>query len=265
MIFAIRDDDINYFTRLETLERVYRNIWDTVPVSLAVIPFVAPHEGFAPERFRKNKIYPIGENRELADFIRKKISENSVSIMLHGYSHISYGNHHEFDVGEDLEEKVRKGKQYLEELFDVKIKTFVAPNHSFSKRGMEAVIKSRLNIAGSPQIKKHPLRFRIKNLRTFKTLLQFRLSNRPGLRYPFPVDFGDHKELYCYGLISKTTLDELKQGLSFSHKKNGVFCLATHSRAVNERMLNILEEITELARGLGNVEFSTVDNVFTQG
>jgi len=121
------------------------------------------------------------------------------------------------------------------------------------------VIRNRLDIAGSPQITKHPLRFRVKNIKTFKELVRFRYSNKAGLRYPFPVDFVDHRELYCYGLISKTTLIELKEGLSLSHKKNGVFCLATHANAVDKRMLSVLEDITGLAKNLDGVEFSTVD------
>ena len=38
MKVAIRDDDTCYFTAPDELERVYSDIWDRVPVCLAIVP-----------------------------------------------------------------------------------------------------------------------------------------------------------------------------------------------------------------------------------
>lgn len=37
---AIRDDDINYFTKVEEIEKAYKNIINKYPIGFAAIPFV---------------------------------------------------------------------------------------------------------------------------------------------------------------------------------------------------------------------------------
>ena len=44
MKVALRDDDTSYFTDHDRLESVYHDVWDRIPVGLAVIPQAA---GFA--------------------------------------------------------------------------------------------------------------------------------------------------------------------------------------------------------------------------
>ena len=44
MKVALRDDDTCYFTSPETLERVYHDVWDRVPVCLATVPFAIGYE-----------------------------------------------------------------------------------------------------------------------------------------------------------------------------------------------------------------------------
>ena len=44
MKVAIRDDDTSYFTTPDALERVYGDVWDRVPVCLAVVPFAIGYE-----------------------------------------------------------------------------------------------------------------------------------------------------------------------------------------------------------------------------
>ena len=51
MKVAIRDDDTCYFTAPATLERVYHDVWDQVPVCLATVPCAIGYEraGIPPE------------------------------------------------------------------------------------------------------------------------------------------------------------------------------------------------------------------------
>ena len=65
MKVAIRDDDTCYFTAPETLERVYHDVWDRVPVCLATVPFAIGYEraghsarstGIRAKRFRSSGI-----------------------------------------------------------------------------------------------------------------------------------------------------------------------------------------------------------------
>ena len=40
MLFAIRDDDLNYFYNPNDIERWYHGIWDKCPISMSVVPFI---------------------------------------------------------------------------------------------------------------------------------------------------------------------------------------------------------------------------------
>ena len=65
MKVALRDDDTSYFTEPGRLESVYHDVWDRIPVGLAVIPQAA---GFAdkamPEKYwDAGRAFPLEENR----------------------------------------------------------------------------------------------------------------------------------------------------------------------------------------------------------
>ncbi|MFQ5867215.1 MAG: hypothetical protein ACE5IT_04380 [bacterium] len=92
MRFALVDHDTNYFTKSEQLESVYGKIWDKMPVSLSVVPFHAcTKSGAIPrEYWQGDRIFPISDNKELVEFLKRKISENKISILMHGYSRKDY-------------------------------------------------------------------------------------------------------------------------------------------------------------------------------
>ena len=90
MKFAIRDDDISFFTRPEDLENIYKEIWErNILVSFSVVPFsVESHYcGDWDNFYQETELKAIGENKDLVDFLKSKLKENKISIMLHGYSH----------------------------------------------------------------------------------------------------------------------------------------------------------------------------------
>lgn len=260
MKFAIRDDDISYFTKPENLKRTYRGIWDVAPVSFAVIPFIHGSVRFIPKKYQKDKIYPIDKNKTLVNFLKKKVIEGKASIILHGYSHRRSERGHEFQTDSNLYEKVREGKEYLEGIFDTKITCFVAPNHTYSKQGMKAVIDNKLNIVGSPSLRNRPFFWQWGHVKNITKLSLFRLCKGPGIRYPYQLDFKTHREIYCYGIITSSKIFELKKGLEFSKKKNGVFCVALHSNTMSNRELSLLENLVKESQKIG-AEYVTVDSV----
>ena len=268
MKFAVRDDDTNYFTKPEDLERVYKDIWDTVPVSLAVIPFVGGGriESIPPEYWQGNKVFPLGENKKLVEFLKEQIARGRVSLMLHGYSHKDYPNGYEFEAGSDLFNKVRRGKRYLEELFGVTIKTFVPPHNSLSRRGAQAVIDNGLNIlmAYSHWPWERPLE--AANFINFARMVWFWLRYGKSKRYPKALSFSRHKEFGCYTLHPTVSLRELKEGLQFAMKKGGNFCLAAHYYALikDGRLLAVLKEFISYTRVLGKreIEYVEADQLF---
>ena len=270
MKFTIRDDDTNYFTKPADLEKVYNDIWDTTPVSLAVIPFVGGGKmgSIPPKYWQGDKVFPIGENEGLVEFLKEQIAKGRVSLMLHGYSHKDYPNGYEFEAGSDLFSKVKEGKGYLEELFGVAIKTFVPPHNSLSRRGAQAVIDNGLNIlmAYSHWPWERPLE--TANFVNFARMAWFWLRYRKTKRYSKVLRFSRHKEFGCYTLHPTVSLRDLKEGLEFAMKEGGNFCLAAHYYTLveNNRLLAILKEFISctMVLGRGEIEYVEADQLFEQ-
>ena len=79
MKFAIRDDDINFWTNVEEIDTIYREIWAKgIKVSFAVIPFsVRSFNSGDRNKFYQNKeLMPIGKNKEIVEYLRNKIKKN---------------------------------------------------------------------------------------------------------------------------------------------------------------------------------------------
>ncbi len=258
--FAVRDDDISYFTTPSSLEKAFGLLWkEDVPVSFAVIPFIKANTMFLPERKRDGKLYPVGGNSKLVSFLKNKIDEDKASIMMHGYCHRHYNNGYEFEVDDNLHDKVREGKEHLEQAFDTEVRSFVAPNHAFSRQGMKAVIDNGLNIVGAPSITARPKSFRPRHIANMARLALFR-KRHDSIRYPYPLDYGSHRELYCYGIINSTKPGELINGLRYSRSSDGCFCVTVHSVTLNPYKRGLLEKAFRESQRLGS-KYVSVDSL----
>jgi len=272
MRFVVVDHDTNYFTKPEQLENVYGKIWDKIPISLSVVPFHAcTKSGAIPQEYwQGNRIFPIGENKELVEFLKRKISENKVSILMHGYSHRDYENGYEFEVGENLYEKVKEGKKYLEETFRVEIRTFVPPHNSLSKEGMKAVIANRLNILGSLSFRPSRRPFEVRYIFNLFRRKFFQLKSGI-LTYPMVLPFKGYCELACFSLIPSTRMGELIRAFNLIRKYDANFCLATHHWEMNAKMKNeykktqkeVFEEFFKFVEGRNGIIYSTIDEIFS--
>ena len=265
---AIRDDDTSFFTRPEQLERVYRRYWDRIPISLAVVPAHASTRSKAipPEHWDGGPDFPIGENLELIDFLRRQVRAGRVSIMLHGYSHKNYPNGYEFEVAPGLDERRARGRGYLEALFGVRIRTFVPPHNALSRRGLRAVDRAGLNVLGSfysfrpdkkpwvPDTLRNYLRVVAHRRRTGR-------SRRDRLIYPWPLRYNRHAEFGCQPLVPRTTLDELVGAFEEARRFGGDFCLATHYWEIDGRLAGILDALIEHADRAG-VHWVAADELF---
>jgi len=176
--FAIRDDDISYFTPPEKLEKIYRNAWNKgFKVSFATVPM---HKGTnnlnVPPEFRNDgKYYPINQNEELVKYLKIKISEDKVDILQHGFCHtensnlpalkfdlekgiLSSNNEQKIDLAKysefygankkEVNSKVEKGKNILEATFGIPIKVSVSPQELLTKTLWTALWKNNLNYCG---------------------------------------------------------------------------------------------------------------------
>lgn len=286
MKFIIRDDDISYFTSYKDLEKIYKNIWDKIPVSFAVTPFINNRfkklvEEIIPGRkktikfikkLNKNKKlkskldkeFPLEKNKELVDFLREKYKKGKIDIMLHGYNHNFCENGYEFESDKNLKEKTKKGKEYLEKKLNANINIFVPPNNSLSRKGSKAVIKNKLNIliAYGYYPWERPLRidYFYNFLRIFKIFLKYKRQ----ISYPYILKFKDHKEMACYSFNKNTDINYLKNGFEYVLQKNGNFCIATHHWELlqNKKMLFDFYEFIKYVKKHKNIKFIKASELF---
>jgi hypothetical protein len=268
VLFAIRDDDTNFFTQPAELAAIYSGVWDECPISLAITPFQAGYPkwlpGPAPNLAEE---FPLEGNQELVEFLRDGCARGRFSIMLHGYNHNIPSGQPEFQAGERLAEKARKGKEYLEGVLGTKITCFVPPHNALSREGIEAVVNAGMNIVGIQSFR--PNR-RVLKIRHFLPFL-IRNWHLRVLRaeYPRPLWVLDHWEIpYCVlGKVSSPKF--LREGLERAIRLKGSFCLSTHYWEFGYQMVHsptqtvgeIFLELLKLARRAQNVTFTTVNHL----
>lgn len=254
--FAIRDDDISFYTNLETLDNLYNNLWGKIPISFAVIPFVFSNWQEKKEIDTRDHFKPIHENLELVEYLRTKIQYNEIEIMLHGYSH-EYRFRNNYRIGEyawkskvQLLKETIEAKRYLEELFHTTIQVFVPPSNMIGKAGAIAVESAGLHISGIIGRKlDRPISYSY--LKAYLRRWIYRiLKGRP---YPFPLTIGNHIELVAYSLTPKASLEWLQETMKVCYKLNAPFVLAVHHwELIQYPMLRqAFERLIEEALGMG--------------
>jgi len=226
MRIIIRDDDVNYFTEPETLEELYNEVWQrNLIVYFGVIPFQKSEKsGQVPEKYWKSeKIFSVGENTKLIDFIKRKIKEEKVKVMLHGYHHKNENGKPEFVGGDNLIEKVRKGKEYLENLFSCKVEFFVPPHNEISKKGVRTVMKNNMCLFNIPDIFAQPIS-------SIPDYIKHRIFwQKYKVPYPYPLKFGKRFQIGCISVYKKSKIEEIKKIIKFYKKfKNSTVCFAFH-------------------------------------
>ncbi len=261
MKFAIRDDDICYFTKPRQLEKIYSKIWDKIPISLSIVPFQAcTKSGALPKEYwQGNRIFPVDKNKELVEFLKEKIREEKVSIMLHGYSHKNYKEDYEFVAGTNLSQKVREGKRYLEELFETEIKTFVPPHNALSRKGMKAVIDNGLNLIGSFPFWVYKSSIHLPLIK--RKIYQLKTGKRAP--YPYILRFSDHLEMSHYTLTPGTDLKKLITAFNLVYHYQGIFCLAVHYwEFFHSEMEKMFSKFWKHINRFPNIEYTSVNKIF---
>jgi len=226
--FCIRDDDTNFFTSPEDLERVYGEVSQWGPISLAVVPFHrAGTSGAVPEKFRGRwSVHPLHENKPLVEYLRTGIAQGRFEIMLHGYYHDEAHGRAEFASGNDLARRVADGRQYLEDLLGTTIRVFVPPWNSVGRRGLRAIALAGLHIGGTTGVRSGwPLLSR-KTWSLWLWLRRWRESG--GLGVPWVLDLGDHREIPGNAVTPSSRLQHNEAIFESALMSEGVFCVATH-------------------------------------
>lgn len=258
MKFALRDDDTNFFTRPEQLEQAYADLWDRVPVSLAIVPVHAATRSKAipASYWEGDQEFPLADNAELVAFLREQVAAGRVVPMLHGYSHKNYADGFEFQSAPDLAGRLRRGRAYLEGIFGRPVTTFVPPHNALSRRGMEALEAERFDVLGSfLSFRPSQRPWDSHTLGNYARIWSFRLRTGRGrksrLIYPHPLRYKRHAEFGCYLLLPWTQADELLAGFEEARRFGGDFCLATHYWEIDGHMASVLRAVVEHAERAG--------------
>ncbi len=270
MKFVLRDDDASFFTRPEQLDAVYHDVWDRVPVTLAVIPQAAGYRDKAvpPQYWDATRAFPLDENPALVARLGDLLSAGRVTIAQHGFTHEDFADGPEFQAAPDVADRVRRGREYLERLFDRRVDLFVPPHNALSKSGMAAVHAAGLNLLGS-FVYFHPSR-RPWDRRTpanWWRVLRYRAatgrnrSDRAWI-YPHVLRYVNQAEFGCHSLIPGTTFDGLVAGFEEARRAGGHFCLATHYWEVDAALKSVLVRLLDYAAAVPGMEFVPAERLF---
>ena len=269
MKVALRDDDTSYFTDPERLEAVYHDVWDRIPVCLAVVPHAM---GFAdkaiPEKYwQAHRAFPLTENPAIVTLLKDLVDRGRVTIAQHGFTHEDFPDGHEFQAAPDIESRLARGQAYLEHSLGTKIRIFVPPHNALSKRGLQAVGAAGLNLLGSflsfrPSMRPWEPRtlgnwWRVRNYRG-------RTARSKGDRmiYPHVLRYRHHAEFGCHSLIPGTTIEELVRAFDEARDAGGDFCLATHYWEVDDTLKDVLVRFLDYAERTPGVKFVAAERLF---
>jgi predicted deacetylase len=269
MKVAIRDDDTSYFTAPEALERVYSDVWDRVPVCLAVVPFAIGYEqaGIPAAHWHSGESFALERNPELVAFLRSLIRSGRVTIALHGYTHQDFADGYEFQSAPDLPARISRGRAYLESLLECRISVFVPPHNALSKRGLTAVSAAGLNILGSflsfrPSMRRWDRRTPANWWAIVRHRRATGRSRSDAFVYPHSLRYANHAEFGCHSLVPGATVDGLVRQFAEAQKAGGHFCLATHYWEIDAHLKDVMRSFLEFAARQPDVRFVPVEHLF---
>jgi len=269
MKLALRDDDTSFFTDPDRLEAVYHDVWDRLPVSLAVVPKAAGFQDKAiPEKYwRAERTFPLDENPALVTRLREHVAAGRVTIAQHGYTHEDFPGGYEFQAAPDLEHRLAQGRAYLESQLRTRVEIFVPPHNALSKRGLGAVSAAGLNLLGSflsfrPSMRTWDARTAANwwRVRRYRAATGRAKSDR--MIYPHPLRYARHAEFGCHSLIPGTTLEQLVAGFDEARRAGGHFCLATHYWEVDATLKGVLLRLLDHAARFNDVTFVQAERLF---
>lgn len=254
---AIRDDDMNFFTKVEDIELVYKD-FGCFPISFAVIPSVldVSTKGACPDT--KGNTIPryVGDNHQLVEWLKNKLKNGECDVLLHGINHsykyidgVRYAEMQWRDKEPDLKTSIDGWKQTLSNLFDYPITCFVAPSNKITKYCLQTVETCGLNFSGIVPMKFNE-RFTMKNICNYIHRWVFRAVTR--LPYPGVYQYSWHKEVNACLLQSYEYLVKM---FDYCNKHNLPMAINVHYWALRDRPqeLDMLLRFVQYAREKGAI------------
>lgn len=198
---VIRDDDMNFFTKVEDLRMVYKD-FGGFPVSYAVVPYVldVSTKGSCPDTKGNTTPMDVADNLELVEWVRNELKNGTCDILLHGINHnykftsegVKLAEMQWRDNEQNLDCLLRSEKERLSKLFEYPINCFVAPSNKITKYCLNKVAKAGLNFSGIIPIKPY-VNYTIKNMYNYIKRWMVRAFYK--LPYPGVLVYDNHKEV----------------------------------------------------------------------
>lgn len=260
--FVIRDDDLSYWTDVNEIENLYKDLFDKgIKISFATIPKSIQSKNLGDFKTfyqLKGSETLIHKNVDLVMYIKDMLKKDRIEIMLHGYNHNYYlksinklfdatienkkkltESYQKFQfIGEYninnfdfLLRKTKEGKQYLEDTFEIKIKNFVPPSNQLSRAGIKAIINNKLNLSGLIGYT-YDRENTLIGYKTFLKRIIFKLNNH-GIHYPYVSDYGKHHELAAMSITPTTDFIRVKKYLDYCINQNLPIQFSTHYWELN--------------------------------
>jgi hypothetical protein len=273
--FAVRDDDINYYTDPDELASVWESY--DVPVSLGVVPkHGATRSPAVPEDLwydlDPGERFPLAENEALVEYLRGGVESGKYAVCQHGYDHVRTPAGPEFARhGTDaLHEKLVAGREHLEETLGTAVDAFVPPDGMLSNAGLSALKRERMPTFHYPTPRGRPRTLELG--RTLAADALFKYRYRPLGRSAFVQDLyrlwgvGDRSvslptwpapyrldggwEFASVSLLATSSLKRIRRQLRLADELGGRFCLAVHyydfeSRRFREKFESLLQYARE--------------------
>lgn len=225
----IRDDDLNFFTKVEDIEYVYRRI-PTFPVSFAVIPMVVDvsMEGKCSDTCGNTTPRWIGDNLELTAWLKDKLEKGRIDVLMHGITHeykLEDGKRKaemEWRKETDLMEKINDLKNRLGRLLEYPISVFVAPSNHISKYAINCISDCELDYSGIV-----PLNFQrnltLRNVYCYIKRTLVRTFNK--IPYPGVLRYSNHYEINA---CNNLNFEYLRKLFDYCNKRNLPMAINVH-------------------------------------
>ena len=292
MLFAVRDDDVNFFTEPRELEYAYEHVWNKIPPTFSIISHVKGNwNRWAEEIYRlrhnadwvawrnDNEIYPIDRNPSLIKFLNEGLTARKLDVSFHAIHHRNedpvapqqvqnnYVQGAEFYTSRDLTQPLANAISYLQQHLKTKISVFTPPQNLLSPEGYKAVVNQKLSIIGSG-ISFWKKEWTLPGLVNMARVLEFKMKHRHK-DYPYTLHFKNHTEvIHHYPLHPTTKVEDLIRKFETARQLNGNFVLSTHYYEFKtplvydktKNMKHVFDEFIEHVQR-HNVEFCTLSEM----
>lgn len=257
MQVILRDDDTNFFTKANELEKAFGELWRKgIPVTLGVIPWIKPCKirGVEFPNDTIDEFFPIARNKNLVKFLKHLIKLDLVEIAMHGIHHQDYPSAPEFVSKSFSRNEIKEAKSYLETTFESQINIFIPPHNSINSDNFSNVTREGMRVLSSFSHLPHERPLSIGNLAHFGLSgMSLLINQNKSYRFRGFKKINPGEELGCHHLLSEYDIEWFCNYLiNGNHNIKHLTGAASHYWEINEKSLSrLLVEMVELTTKYG--------------